>query len=161
LKRLFVHPELCSGCRACQVACVAAHDAVFGLAAARIRVVKDEAQGLDEPHVCRQCRRAPCIAACPVEALYRDETTNAVLLRAERCIGCWSCVDACPFGMVALQPETGLATICDLCGGDPECVKRCATGAITFAARDPKPVPRWLRAEPAQAPDPTEEGRPA
>jgi Fe-S-cluster-containing dehydrogenase component len=41
-------------------------------------------------------------------------------------------VDACPFGVVALHPETGLAIICDLCGGDPACVKRCATGAIAY-----------------------------
>jgi hypothetical protein len=34
--------------------------------------------------------------------------------------------------MVALHPETGLALICDLCGGDPACVKRCATGAIAW-----------------------------
>jgi Fe-S-cluster-containing hydrogenase component 2 len=34
--------------------------------------------------------------------------------------------------MVALHPETGLALVCDLCGGDPACVKRCATGAIVY-----------------------------
>jgi Fe-S-cluster-containing hydrogenase component 2 len=56
-----------------------------------------------------------------------------VLLHADECIGCASCVDACPFGMAALHLETGLAVICDLCGGDPACVKRCATGAIVYA----------------------------
>jgi hypothetical protein len=35
--------------------------------------------------------------------------------------------------MVELHPETGVALICDLCGGDPACVKRCATGAIVYA----------------------------
>jgi Fe-S-cluster-containing hydrogenase component 2 len=34
--------------------------------------------------------------------------------------------------MVALHPQTGLALICDLCGGDTACVKRCATGAIVY-----------------------------
>ena len=46
------------------------------------------------------------------------------------------CVDACPFGVVALHPRTGLALICDLCAGDPICVKRCATGAIAYEAPD-------------------------
>ena len=54
------------------------------------------------------------------------------MLLADDCIGCAACVDACPFGMAALHPESGLALICDLCGGDPACVKRCATGAIVY-----------------------------
>ena len=37
---------------------------------------------------------------------------------------------------VMLHPETGLPLICDLCDGDPACVKRCATGAIIYADRD-------------------------
>jgi Fe-S-cluster-containing hydrogenase component 2 len=37
--------------------------------------------------------------------------------------------------MAVLHPETGMALICDLCGGDPACVKRCATGAIVYAER--------------------------
>jgi Fe-S-cluster-containing hydrogenase component 2 len=48
------------------------------------------------------------------------------------CTGCGTCVQACPFGMIALSSETGTALICDLCGGDPSCVKRCATGAIAY-----------------------------
>jgi len=132
LRRILVDEDVCSGCRACMVACVAQHDGRFGAAAARIRVTKIERLGLDRPHVCRLCRRAPCVAACPNDALYRDETTGAVLLRPDDCIGCAACVDACPFGMAALHPQTGLALICDLCGGDPACVKRCATGAIVY-----------------------------
>jgi carbon-monoxide dehydrogenase iron sulfur subunit len=133
VKRILVRQEVCSGCRACEVACVAHHERGFGTTSARIRVTKIEPLGIDRPHVCRLCRRAPCVAACPADALYRDESTGAVLLRSEECIGCSACVDACPFGMAALHPKTGLALICDLCGGDPACVKRCATGAIVYA----------------------------
>jgi carbon-monoxide dehydrogenase iron sulfur subunit len=136
LKRILVREDVCSGCRACEVACVAHHEGGFGTVTARIRVTKVERLGLDHPHVCRLCRRAPCVAACPAEALYKDKVTGAVLLRPEDCIGCSACVDACPFGMATLHPETGLALICDLCGGDPACVKRCATGAIVYAEAD-------------------------
>jgi len=126
------------------VACVAHHEGRFGTAAARIHVVKVEAQGIDQPHVCRQCgsmaSAAPCVAACPVGALSKDAQTGAILVdldpgSASACIGCAACVDACPFGMAVLHPEAGTAMICDLCGGDPACVKRCATGAIVYAER--------------------------
>ena len=126
------------------VACVARHDGEFGTFTSRIRVIKDEAVGLDEPHVCRLCHCPPCVDACPTGALRRDEALGAVLLSADDCIGCSSCVDACPFGMVALHPETGLSLICDLCGGDPACVKRCAPRAIIYGERGDPAIPRWL-----------------
>jgi carbon-monoxide dehydrogenase iron sulfur subunit len=119
MKRILVREDLCSGCRACEVACVAWHEGRFGTATARIRVTKIEHLGVDHPHVCRLCQRAPCVAACPTEALYRDEVTGVVFLHPDGCTGCAACVDACPFDMVTLHSETGRALICDLCGGDP------------------------------------------
>lgn len=145
MKRILVDKDVCSGCRACQVACVAKHDGRFGLATARIRVTKVEPLGVDHPHVCRLCQRPLCVEACPTGALHKDGTTGAVLLSPDDCIGCSACVDACPFGMVALHPETGLAVICDLCGGDPACVKRCATGAIMYAREGAVARAKWER----------------
>jgi carbon-monoxide dehydrogenase iron sulfur subunit len=127
-----VQTEVCSGCRACEVACVAHHEGHFGTSSARIRVVKVEHLGLDQPHVCRLCRPAPCLEACPSGALYRDEVTGAVRLRESACTGCGACVEACPFGMARLHTQSGLALICDLCAGEPACVARCATGAIRY-----------------------------
>jgi Fe-S-cluster-containing dehydrogenase component len=135
-KKLRADHTLCSGCRACLVACVAHHEGHFGTATARLRVVKDEPRGLDTPHVCRLCDPAPCLTACPSGALCRDEATGAILVRTgadERaCTGCGACVEACPLKMACLSPHTGTVLICDLCGGDPSCVKRCATGAIVY-----------------------------
>lgn len=133
VKRIVVQKDLCSGCRACQVACVVQHEQVFGVSTARIRVIKTALLGLDEPVVCRQCAHPACVAACPAEALHRDERTGAIVLRDAACSACGACVQACPFGVPHLHRTTGHALICDLCGGDPACVLRCATGAIRYA----------------------------
>jgi len=131
-----VDESLCSGCRVCQVACVAWHEGVFGVSMARIRVVKIEPLGVDRPEVCRQCDAAPCIGACPTAALTRDQKTGAVVVDAESCTACGMCVEACPYGMATLHPTRSVALICDLCGGAPACVRRCATGAIQLATAD-------------------------
>jgi Fe-S-cluster-containing hydrogenase component 2 len=132
VKRILVREDLCTGCRACQVACVAYHEGRFGTATARIRVTKNEPLGLDRPHVCRLCGTASCVAACPTEALYRDERTGAVVACPAECVSCGACADACPFDMVILHPRTNTPLICDLCGGDPVCVERCASKAILY-----------------------------
>jgi Fe-S-cluster-containing dehydrogenase component len=138
LKSISVDEAVCSGCLACEVACVVQHEGVFGTSSARICVEKSEEDGLDEPHVCLFCNPAPCIDSCPTIALYRDDLSGLILLSEEECTGCSVCVDACPFGAIWLHPVTMVALICDLCGGDPACVKRCVTGAIVFTDEAPQ-----------------------
>jgi anaerobic carbon-monoxide dehydrogenase iron sulfur subunit len=123
----------CSGCRACEVACVARHDGRFGTATARVRVAKIEARGTDHPRLCRQCADAPCVEACPAGALRVDLVTGAIGLDRDLCLICPACAAACPFGVVHVDPATGLPLICDLCDGDPACLKRCVTGALSRA----------------------------
>lgn len=134
--RILVRSEICSGCRACTLACVASHEGGFGSALSRIKVTKIETEGLDVPSVCRLCRRPGCAAVCPTGALVRDDVLGVMGLDEELCIACGSCADGCPFGMVTMRPSDGLPLICDLCGGDPECVKRCAPGAIRWGGAD-------------------------
>jgi len=81
--------------------------------------------GVEVIHLCAQCDDYPCVEACPVEALRVDEETKAVLVDRERCTGCGACIEACPGQVPFLHPGDGKAVICDLCGGDPECVKVC------------------------------------
>jgi len=46
---------------------------------------------------CRKCEDAPCIAACPAEALEKDEE-GIINRHTNLCISCKSCVTICPFG---------------------------------------------------------------
>jgi uncharacterized repeat protein (TIGR04076 family) len=129
--RIQVDPEACTGCRACETVCAFIHTKSFNGEKARIKINKDEIEGEDIPYVCRQCGDAPCVKACPVNALSRDPNTNAILVDEAACIGCYKCAKACPFDAITFT-ENDTALICDLCEGEIECVKRCPTEALKF-----------------------------
>ena len=114
----------CSGCRTCEIACSLHHEGWIWPEASRIRVFMPF-PGLEVPHLCTQCDDYPCVKSCPFEALSIDEKTTAVLVDRGKCTGCGLCIRACPGSIPFLHPKDGKATICDLCGGDPECTKVC------------------------------------
>jgi anaerobic carbon-monoxide dehydrogenase iron sulfur subunit len=121
----------CTGCRACEVRCSFKHFRVINPARSRIRVMKLEEVGVNIAIACHQCEDAPCITACPTRAIYKDRNTDARVIDELRCIGCRTCADVCPFGAIAMTPDKRLIK-CTLCEGDPECVKHCETGALSY-----------------------------
>ncbi len=81
---------------------------------------------------CRQCQEAFCVAACPKEALERQE--NGTVKRYNmRCIGCKSCILACPFGTIFPEVINYVTAKCDLCLNqlteNPDYVPACARTA--------------------------------
>lgn len=127
---LFLDLDACTGCRACMVACTTRKEQKPSLKHARLWIPKMENICLSVPVICEQCQNAPCENVCPTRAISRDSKTNALLVDAEKCIGCKECVWACPFGAITVRK--GIALKCDLCNGDPECVKVCTPKAIQF-----------------------------
>ena len=135
---LIANAQQCIGCRTCEVACAVAHQQAQDVAALstnhfapRIRVVKSDA--LSTATLCRQCEDAPCANVCPVEAIQRDRGVWRVDQR--RCIGCKSCMVACPYGAmsVMMTGEGVQALKCDLChhrAEGPACVAACPTQAL-------------------------------
>ena len=124
-KRLVIDPPECTGCDSCMLTCSFQHERSFGLEKSRIWIEKDNERADFIPRVCVQCDDAPCIDSCPVDALSRDERTGATILDREICTGCQTCVSACPFDGIRFDDKDGVPLICDLCGGDPTCVKYC------------------------------------
>jgi Fe-S-cluster-containing hydrogenase component 2 len=117
----------CSGCRKCEIACSLFHENKIWPEASRIRVFM-LVPGAEVPHFCVQCEDYPCVESCPVDALSVSKETEAVLVDKEKCTGCGICIDACPGKVPHLHPSENYAVICDLCGGEPQCVKVCKKG---------------------------------
>ncbi len=131
-KILFVDPELCTGCRTCELFCAVSHTGSTNPLRSRIRIVKFFNDMVNIPMVCRHCEDAPCAKACPKGAIYRDEELSRVMIDYSLCIGCKTCMQVCPFGAISFDPEEKKVFKCDLCGGDPLCVAVCDTKAIDF-----------------------------
>ncbi len=123
--------EACIGCYTCEEVCSFLHDDE----ASYIRLY-EVYSGLRRPISCFHCVNAPCITACPTGAMHKD-SDGAVVIDVARCIGCLSCLAACPFGIPELAPR-GVAAKCDLCsklrkqGLEPGCVAMCPAKAIAW-----------------------------
>jgi Fe-S-cluster-containing hydrogenase component 2 len=130
-KILFVDQEKCTGCRLCEIACSLHHEKVSNPSLSRIHIVKWENSGLYVPMICQQCETPICESVCPMRAVKRDENTGAVLIDGDLCVGCKLCVMFCPLGGVGIGKERKVLK-CDLCDGEPRCVKFCIPSALQF-----------------------------
>jgi Fe-S-cluster-containing hydrogenase component 2 len=92
--------------------------------------------GIDVPVVCHQCQKPLCAEACPEKAIVRNERSGAVIVDEERCLGCGDCVEACPFGAITWHPDVKIPIICDLCDGQPKCVRYCFTKALSLSSEE-------------------------
>jgi len=91
-KRVVIDLDRCIECGSCAAACYYSHANMPAIRFAR-------AGWAILPVICRQCISAPCVDACPAEAMFRDDS-GLVRRRLFRCIGCGSCARACPFGII-------------------------------------------------------------
>ncbi len=133
----------CMGCHSCEVACAVAHGASPTLYEAiqqeqppepRMAIVAIGEAAV--PLHCQHCEDPPCASVCPQHAIQRPDPDGPVILDEELCVGCGSCVIACPFGMIRMSADGETALKCDMCidrqqaGQPPACVEACPTGAL-------------------------------
>ena len=149
---------ICNGCYSCQIACKDEHVANDWTPIAKPE--PDTGQfwlKLDEhirgtvpkvkmhyiPKPCFHCDDAPCMKACPVDAIYK-RPDKLVIIDTEKCTGCKNCVDACPWERIYYNENLNLAQKCTGCahlldGGEwkvPRCADACPTEAIKFGEEE-------------------------
>lgn len=131
--RVVHNPDICSGCRTCEIVCSVYHDGKASSSRSRLQWSKNVMDAcITDIYTCRQCAGPECVAVCPSGALSIDEQTGARVIDEETCVGCRLCEGACPVtpSMIRYDEKANTCFKCDLCGGDPQCVKFCPTGAL-------------------------------
>lgn len=157
----------CIGCYGCQLSCKAENGTPPGVFFAR--VVKSEegtypaVRQLFLPVLCNHCENAPCVKACPTGASFVWEDGGVVDIDPDKCVGCRSCMMACPYGnryfndkqqhyyeqgptpyeeKRTSRHQTGVVMKCNFCrprvleGKAPACVENCPTVARVFGDLD-------------------------
>jgi Fe-S-cluster-containing dehydrogenase component/formate-dependent nitrite reductase membrane component NrfD len=135
----------CIGCHACTVACKSEHDVPLGVNRTWVKYIEtgtfpDVARKFNVMR-CNQCEDAPCMAICPTSALFRSDN-GVVDFQDDDCIGCKSCMNACPYDALYINPETNTAHKCNMCnhrlevGLEPSCQVVCPTEAIIIGDLD-------------------------
>jgi len=143
MRGLQIHPEKCTGCMQCELACSYVKTGTFQPSRSLIRVHIFDELASYSPYTCFQCKEAWCMTTCPTNAITINADTGAKVVLPQTCVGCGLCSIACPFGTVFYNPDTHKAYKCDLCSGSPACATACPTGAIEYGEIGDGEAP-WL-----------------
>lgn len=124
------YPERCNGCGDCVKSCSQAKSGTEDPLHSRIQVAKDPDGSSYGLSLCRQCGEPRCAMNCPAGALKKNEETGVIEWDESNCVGCQLCTLACAYAGITYNSKINQVMKCDMCGGDPLCVKSCKTRAL-------------------------------
>ena len=146
---LYFDQSLCTGCKACQVACKDKHDLPLDVSWRRVAEYTGGSWqvngGTFVPNVftyylsmaCNHCDNAVCTDVCPTTAMTQGDD-GVVFVDLDKCVGCRYCEWSCPYSAPQYNSETGQMSKCDLCadyreaGKEPACVAACPSRALDW-----------------------------
>ena len=135
----------CIGCHACTVACKSEHHVPIGVNRTHVKYIEKGSYPHStrefSVHRCNHCEDSPCTTICPTTALF-TRSDGIVDFDDDRCIGCKSCMQACPYDALYIDPNKGTAAKCNYCAHriensyEPACVIVCPTESIVSGDLD-------------------------
>ncbi len=146
-------PFLCTGCMRCMTTCSTYNNRATILAKARLQVARHEGHAITEIDeedelifealACQQCDVPHCMHFCPVNAINRNSETSAMVINYDKCVGCRMCMSGCPFGAIRYDTLRKRVFKCELCDGEPQCVKFCPVEALRFLPKSVANTPKY------------------
>jgi protein NrfC len=145
---MLIRQDRCIGCQRCLDACAATNNVPeYGYRTNILEKHSPKAIGQQRefiPVLCNHCNNPPCVRACPTSATYKDEETGIVRMRPERCIGCKTCMLACPFNARYIRGR--VIDKCDFCYEarlskgfkKTACTEACPAGVRIFGSMSDK-----------------------
>lgn len=148
MKKIYCNIQKCLACRACELACATSHseskNLVEALGEEKLAKPRIHVEWVDEKGTlqrvraiaiqCRHCEEPLCEQACISGGIHRDEGTGEIVVKLDKCVGCWSCIMVCPVGAIIKNEKMHHALKCDLCPDQdtPACIVACPTGALVY-----------------------------
>lgn len=146
MKKVSVREDVCIGCGICRVYCQAEHSQSKDMIKAfkkesprPLPVIRVEREGeLSFAVKCRHCAEPWCTYCCLTGAMGRDRVAGIVDVDRDKCIGCWTCIVACPCGALIRDRRGEVVAKCDLCPEQdvPVCVANCPNEALLLVSVD-------------------------
>ncbi len=147
----YINQSLCTGCKACAVACKDKNNLDVGVNFRRVYSYED-GSFIKQPTggivhnikayyfsiSCNHCTQPKCVLSCPVGAIVKDKENGVVTIDQDVCVGSRLCVTACPYGAPQYNERVFKSNKCDFCldlqakGEEPVCVSSCPMRAIEF-----------------------------
>ena len=143
--------QTCIGCHSCEIQCKSNKKLPNGPNPCQIVPIGPEMiNGVPRASYifmpCFHCENPWCVAACPTGAMKRRSKDGIVFVDADLCVGCKTCITACPWGAPQWNPEIGKVVKCDYCmdridqGLKPACVTTCLTHSLSFDPTEEMPL---------------------
>jgi len=142
---MVIREQRCIDCERCKAACVKTNDVPsYGyrttILERRRTLTGGEYETTFMPVLCNHCNRPPCVRVCPTTATYKDKKTGIVLMNPSRCIGCKTCMTACPYNARYFKEEVRAVDKCNFCLDtrlskgmkDTACVEACPADVRVF-----------------------------